>query len=82
MQVTRRAVLLAIPGVVAAPAIVRASSIMKIKPLCFPTAAELHFDEALWCELAFRERLREERQRHNLSQLRVERRVRGRKIGH
>lgn len=59
MQPTRRAVLLAIPGVVAAPAIVRASSIMKIKPLEFPIVAESHFDETLWRELAFRERLRD-----------------------
>jgi len=60
MKLTRRAVLLAIPGIVPAPAIVRASSIMKIRPFTdFPAAAEIPFDEDLWRELANRMRLRD-----------------------
>ena len=60
MNPTRRAVLLGIPGVVAAPAIVRASSIMKIRPIAaLPVTVETPFDEALWRELARRMRLRE-----------------------
>jgi hypothetical protein len=55
MNPTRRAVLLGIPGVVAAPAIVRASSIMKIRPFAeFPVTVETPFDETLWRELARR----------------------------
>ncbi len=60
MQLTRRAVLLAIPGVVAAPAIVRAPSLMKIRPLAeFFAATEVPFDETIWRELAYRMRLRD-----------------------
>jgi hypothetical protein len=60
MNPTRRAVLLGIPGVVAAPAIVRASSIMKIRPFAeFPVTVETPFDETLWRELARRMRLRD-----------------------
>ena len=60
MNPTRRAVLLGIPGVVAAPAIVRASSIMKIRPIPeFPVTVETPFDETLWRELARRMRLRD-----------------------
>ena len=60
MNPTRRAVLLGIPGVVAAPAIVRASSIMKIRPIAeFPVTVETPFDETLWRELARRMRLRD-----------------------
>ena len=54
-------VLLGIPGVVVAPAIVRASSIMKIRPFIaeFPVTVETPFDETLWRELVRRMRLRD-----------------------